>query len=56
MSDGSSRDGYLGPTEVTDIQSVFDRYSFNPILFRESRHIMFQLNGDRLYCIDTSLS
>ena len=34
----------------------FDRYSFNPILFRESRHIMSQLNGDRFYYIDTSLS
>ena len=38
------------------IHSVFDQYFFNPILFRESRHIMSQLNGDRLYCIDTSLS
>ena len=45
MSDGSSRAGYLGPTAyrpITDgyIHSVFDRYSFNRILFRESRHIM----------------
>ena len=41
---------------MSDGYSEFDRYSFNRILFRESRHIVSQLNGDRLYCIDTSLS
>ena len=64
MSDGSSRAGYLGPTAYKSLMAIFTRcltdrgggYSLNPILFRESRHTMSQLNGDRLYCIDTSLS